>query len=169
MAKAGKIRIKIEDRATKSLEAVRLTLRSPKVTVEVQRGAEIMAHAVRQRAPVRTGALKKGVYTASALKNGKPGITRKHGRSSQVVVPDLRFPPRKGQVLVVSGAFYGRWVEEGRKKRAAVSEASAKSKRRSSGRVRKRPFFRPGIRASRSSAESYIRRRIERIIQESAK
>lgn len=68
MAKAGKIRIKVDDHATRVLKSVGLTLKSPEVTAEMQRGAEIMANAARQRAPVRTGALKKGVYTASQLR-----------------------------------------------------------------------------------------------------
>jgi hypothetical protein len=157
-SRRNKINIKIEDHATKALQGVALTLRSPQITQEMQRGAEIMAHAVKQRAPVRTGALKGGVYTASSLKDNRPTIMRK----STNVVQGLRYPPRKGQVLVVSGTYYGRWVESGRKKKAGSDGG------RSVGRMKRRPFFRPGIRAARPSAESYIRRRIERLIQEKA-
>lgn len=161
----NKIKIKIEDNATKTLEAVRLTLRSPEITQEVQRGAELMAAAARQRAPVRTGALRKGIYTASSLKNNRPSATRQVGSKDQELIPDLKYPPRKGQVLVVSGTFYGRWVEAGHKTR---KPAEGTTKGRGKGRTRRRPFFKPGIRAARSSAESFIRRRIERLIQERA-
>lgn len=169
MAKGGKIRIKIDDQSTKALEALRLTLRSPELTQEMQRGGEIMALAVRQRAPIRTGTLRKGVYTASSLRNNYVALTR-GGRKVNAPLP--RPPSKPGYVLVVSSVYYGMFVEKGRKPRAADPTRGVKHERRAvgkmAGRLRGRQFFRPAIRASRPTAESYIRRRIDRIIAEKA-
>lgn len=42
-----------------------LTLKSPEVVREIQRGAEVMAARARTRAPSDTGKLRRGIYTAS--------------------------------------------------------------------------------------------------------
>jgi len=169
MASGGKIRIKVDDQSTKALQALRLTLRSPELTEEMQRGGEIMAHAVRQRAPIRTGTLRKGVYTASSLRNNFAALSR-GGRKVNSPLP--RPPSKPGYVLVVSSVYYGMFVEKGRKPRAADPTRAKSHERRAvgkmGGRLRGRQFFRPAIRASRPTAESFIRRRIERIIREKA-
>lgn len=146
-----------------------LTLRSPQVTIEMQRGAEIMAESARRRAPVgATGLLRKGVYTASSVRNNYQQLTRRGG---QKVNSPLKFPPRRGQVVIVTSTFYGRWVERGRKRRDAMYGPGFEGKsheRRAVGlqgrRKRGRPFFRPGIKAAQPTAEAFVVRRLERLI-----
>lgn len=131
------------------LMRVGLTLRSPEVTAEVQRGADVIAARVKLRAPVATGALRAGIYTASALRSGFIPLSRR-GRP---INSPLRFPPRQGQVVLVSSVFYSAFVDRGR---------AATSKR---GRMRPRRFFRVGVQESRGIAESYIITRIKRLVE----
>lgn len=133
-----------------SLERVGLTLRSPEVTKEVQRGAEIMAVRARQRAPVDEGNLRRGIYTASALRDGFTPLSRR-GRA---INAGLRFPPRAGQVVLVSSVYYSQFVDRGRKR---------SSKR---GYMRARPFFRSAVRESRESAQNFILARLKRLIEQ---
>ena len=134
---------------SESLTRVGLTLRSPEVTAEVQRGADVIAARVKLRAPVATGALRAGIYTASALRSGFVPLSRR-GRP---INSPLRYPPRQGQVVLVSSVFYSAFVDRGR---------AATSKR---GRMRPRRFFRVGVQESRGIAESYIITRIQRLIE----
>lgn len=131
-----------------SLERAGLSLRSPEVTQEVQRGAEIMAVQARQRAPVDLSNLRRGIYTASALRSGYTPLTRR-GRS---INAGLRFPPRAGQVVLVSSVYYSGFVDRGRKR---------SSKR---GYMKARPFFRSAVRQSRESAQNFILARLKRLI-----
>lgn len=151
------------------LRAVGIAWRSPQVVVELQRGAEILAAGVRQRAPVgATGNLRRGVYTASKQKNNFQQLVRP--QSGRRVNEPLKFL-NSGTVLVVSSTYYALWVEKGRKARAADPTRGRKHERRAvglmGGRKRGRPFFRPGIRANRATAEAFIVRRLNRLVQQS--
>ena len=152
MARRNAVRIKID--GIKDVEgrlaAVGLTLRSPEVTREIQRGAEVMAARARSRAPSDTGKLRQGIYTASAERNGFVALTRRGNRINS----PLRFPPRRGQVVVVSSVFYGLFVERGRKRRKGV------------GRQRAQRFFRVGVKEAQPVASAYILRRLEKLVQE---
>ncbi|MCB0025261.1 MAG: HK97 gp10 family phage protein [Caldilinea sp.] len=152
MARRNAVRIKID--GIKDVEgrlaAVGLTLRSPEVTREIQRGAEVMAARARSRAPSDTGKLRQGIYTASTERNGFVALTRK----GQRINSPLRFPPRRGQVVVVSSVFYGLFVERGRKRRKGV------------GRQRAQRFFRVGVKEAQPVASAYILRRLEKLVQE---
>ena len=158
----------IED-AVKMLSRVDKSLRSPQVIVEIQRGADLMAASAQRKARRRTGGLAKGVYTASQVRYNKPVVTRQVGRHTQDIVQGLHDPPVLGQVLIVAGTFYGRWVEKGRKPRAADKDSAKAHERRGVGRTPRRPFFKPGIKEAQPSAEAFIKRRLERLIQEAAK
>ena len=152
MARRNAVRIKID--GIKDVEgrlaAVGLTLRSPEVTREIQRGAEVMAARARSRAPSDTGKLRQGIYTASTERHGFVALTRK----GQRINSPLRFPPRRGQVVVVSSVFYGLFVERGRKRRKGV------------GRQRAQRFFRVGVKEAQPVASAYILRRLEKLVQE---
>ena len=152
MARRNAVRIKIDgiQDVQGRLAAVGLTLRSPEVTREIQRGAEVMAARARSRAPSDTGKLRQGIYTASAERNGFVALTRRGNRINS----QLRFPPRRGQVVVVSSVFYGLFVERGRKRRKGV------------GRQRAQRFFRVGVKEAQPVASAYILRRLEKLVQE---
>ena len=152
MARRNAVRIKIDGikDVQGRLAAVGLTLRSPEVTREIQRGAEVMAARARSRAPSDTGKLRQGIYTASTERNGFVALTRK----GQRINSPLRFPPRRGQVVVVSSVFYGLFVERGRKRRKGV------------GRQRAQRFFRVGVKEAQPVASAYILRRLEKLVQE---
>ena len=136
----------LEDRLT----TVGLTLRSPAVTREVQRGADIMAARAKARAPSDLGNLRRGIYTASKERQGFVQLTRKGRRINS----GLRYPPRPGQVVLVSSIYYSLFVERGRKRN---------SKR---GYMRARPYFRSAVRESREVATAFILRRLEKLIEE---
>ena len=152
MARRNAVRIKIDgiQDVQGRLAAVGLTLRSPEVTREIQRGAEVMAARARSRAPSDTGKLRQGIYTASAERNGFVALTRRGNRINS----PLRFPPRRGQVVVVSSVFYGLFVERGRKRRKGV------------GRQRAQRFFRVGVKEAQPVASAFILRRLEKLLQE---
>ena len=82
MARRNAVRIKIDGikEIQGRLEKVGLTLRSPAVTREIQRGAEVMAARARARAPQDTGKLRQGIYTASTECNGFVALTRRGQR-----------------------------------------------------------------------------------------
>lgn len=136
-----------------------VTLKSPQVVKIMQGGAEIQAAAVRRLAPTgKTHNLQRGVYTTSQVKNNYMALTRRNGR--RVNAP-LRYPARKGQVLVVSSTYYGLFVERGRSPREADPTRAKPHERRAVGpqfssRKRGKPFFRPGIRQGTPAAERYI-------------
>ncbi len=152
MARRNAVRIKIDGikEIQGRLEKVGLTLRSPEVTREIQRGAEVMAARARARAPQDTGKLRQGIYTASTERNGFVALTRR----GQRINSPLRFPPRRGQVVVVSSVFYGLWVERGRKRRKGV------------GRQRAQRFFRVGVKEAQPVASAFIMRRLEKLIEQ---
>ncbi len=152
MARRNAVRIKIDGikEIEQKLTTVGLTLRSPAVTREIQRGAEVMAARARARAPQDTGKLRQGIYTASTERNGFVALTRK----GQRINSPLRFPPRRGQVVVVSSVFYGLWVERGRKRSKGV------------GRQRAQRFFRVAVREAQPVASAFIMRRLEKLIEE---
>lgn len=152
MARRNAVRIKIDgiQDVQQRLETVGLTLRSPQVTREIQRGAEVMAQRARSRAPSDTGKLRQGIYTASTERNGFVALTRR----GQRINSPLRFPPRRGQVVVVSSVFYGLWVERGRKRRKGV------------GRQKAQRFFRVGVKEAQPVASAFILRRLEKLVQE---
>jgi HK97 gp10 family phage protein len=131
------------------LEKVGLTLRSPEVTAEIQRGADIMAARAKARAPQDIGNLRAGIYTVSALRDGFRPLTRRGKRINS----GLRYPARPGQVLLVSSVFYSRFVEQGRSK---------KSKR---GYMRRRPYFKSAVNESRQIAQSFMLARIRKLIE----
>ena len=152
MARRNAVRIKIEgiQDVEKRLATVGLTLRSPAVTREIQRGADVMAARARARAPQDTGKLRQGIYTASTERNGFVALTRR----GQRINSPLRYPPRRGQVVVVSSVFYGLWVERGRKRRKGV------------GRQKAVRFFRVGVKEAQPVASAYILRRLEKLVEE---
>lgn len=163
--KRNLVAVAVRDDVSWRLKAVGLTLRSPQMTKELQRGAGILVAAVQRKAPVgATGNLRRGVYSASPLRNDFVQLMR---RGKKLNSP-LKRPPVRGQVLVVSSTYYTLWVEKGRKARTADATRSAKHERRAvglqGGRKRGRPFFYPAIKAARPSAEAFIARRIERLI-----
>lgn len=131
------------------LERIGLTLRSPEVTAEIQRGADLMAARARARAPVDLGNLRAGIYSASSLRDGFRQIMRRGRRINQ----GLRYPPRAGQVLLVSSVFYSRFVERGRKRTSKM------------GYVRSRPFFRGAVNDSRETAQAFMLMRIQKLIE----
>lgn len=151
MARRNAVRIKID--GIKDVEgrlaAVGLTLRSPEVTREIQRGADVMAQRARSRAPQDTGKLRQGIYTASTERNGFVALTRRGNRINS----PLRFPPRRGQVVVVSSVFYGLWVERGRKRRKGV------------GRQRAVRFFRVGVKEAQPVASAFILQRLQKLVE----
>lgn len=84
-------------------------------------------------------------------------------RGSRVNSP-LKYPPRRGQVLVVSSTFYARWVEKRRK------PGKSKNGRRTVGkqfatRKRGKPFFRPAVRAKKAEAERQIDQGLNQLIE----
>lgn len=150
------------------LTKVGQTIQSPEVVKIVQTGAEQMAGAAKRLA-VRgaTGNLQRGIYTASTLKNNFVALRRRNGR--RVNAP-LRYPARKGQVLVISSVYYGMFVEKGRTDRAADPRNRKPQLRRAvgpqfSGLKAGRPFFRPGIRQGKPGAERYIATSLEKLIR----
>jgi len=152
MARRNAVRIKIDgiQDVEKRLATVGLTLRSPAVTREIQRGADVMAARARARAPQDTGKLRQGIYTASTERNGFVALTRR----GQRINSPLRYPPRRGQVVVVSSVFYGLWVERGRKRRKGV------------GRQKAQRFFRVGVKEAQPVASAFILRRLEKLVEE---
>ncbi len=115
MARRNAVRVKFEGlkEVEQRLTAVGLTLKSPEVVREIQRGAEVMAARARTRAPSDTGKLRRGIYTASTESYRFSQLSRNGKRINS----PLRYPPRRGQVVVVSSVFYGLIVERGRKRR----------------------------------------------------
>ncbi len=158
MARRNAVRIKIDGLKDVQgrLEKVGLTLRSPEVTREIHRGADVMAARARARAPQDTGKLRMGIYTASTERNGFVQLRRP--RNNQRLNDPLKFPPRRGQVVVVSSVYYGLWVERGR--RGGIG----RDKRRF-GRQRSRRFFRVGIREAQPVASAFILRRLQKLIE----
>ena len=152
MARRNAVRIKIDGLkdVEAKLAAVGYTLRSPAVTREIQRGADVLAGRARARAPPDTGKLRQDIYTASTERNGFVALTRR----GQRINSPLRYPPRRGQVVVVSSVFYGLFVERGRKRRKGV------------GRQRAVRFFRVGVREAQPVASAFILRRLEKLIEE---
>ena len=151
MARRNAVRIKIDGLKDVQgrLAAVGLTLRSPEVTREIQRGADVMAARARSRAPQDTGKLRQGIYTASTERNGFVALTRRGNRINS----PLRFPPRRGQVVVVSSVFYGLFVERGRKRRKGV------------GRQRAVRFFRVGVKEAQPIASAFILQRLQKLVE----
>lgn len=131
------------------LEKIGLTLRSPEVTAEIQRGADLLAARAKAKAPVDTGNLRTGIYTASAQRDGFRALSRKGKR----INTGLRYPARPGQVLLVSSVFYSRFVERGRNK---------KSK---SGYMRARPYFKSAVNESKETATAFMLTRIRKLIE----
>jgi len=78
MARRNAVRIKIDgiQDVQQRLATVGLTLRSPAVTREIQRGAEVMAGRARARAPQDIGKLRRGIYTASSESYRFPQLSR---------------------------------------------------------------------------------------------
>ena len=152
MARRNAVRIKIDGikDVQGRLAAVGLTLRSPEVTREIQRGAEVMAARARTRAPSDTGKLRMGIYTASTESYRFSQLSRNGKRINS----PLRYPPRPGQVVVVSSVFYGLIVERGRKRRKGV------------GRQKAQRFFRVSIRDTQPIAMAFVLRRLEKLIDE---
>lgn len=152
MARRNAVRIKIDGikEIQGRLEKVGLTLRSPAVTREIQRGAEVMAARARARAPQDTGKLRQGIYTASTESYRFSQLSRNGRRINS----PLRYPPRPGQVVVVSSVFYGLFVERGRKRRKGV------------GRQRAQRFFRVGVKEAQPVASAFIMRRLEKLIEQ---
>lgn len=150
MARPTRIAITVQESVTRKLRGVSGALRSPAVEAILMQGAELMAEEARRRAPVRTGALRGGIYTMSPTRSNYKPVMGRRGRN---VVLQPRYPPKRGQVLVMSGTFYSGWVEYGRrrgKKRARLS---------------KRAFFRPGIRDARPRAEALIAARLAQLLE----
>ncbi len=152
MARRNAVRIKIDGikEIQGRLEKVGLTLRSPAVTREIQRGAEVMAARARARAPQDTGKLRQGIYTASTESYRFSQLSRNGRRINS----PLRYPPRPGQVVVVSSVFYGLFVERGRKRRKGV------------GRQRAQRFFRVGVKEAQPVASAFVLRRLEKLIEQ---
>lgn len=152
MARRNAVRIKIDGikEIQGRLEKVGLTLRSPAVTREIQRGAEVMAARARARAPQDTGKLRQGIYTASTESYRFSQLSRNGRRINS----PLRYPPRPGQVVVVSSVFYGLFVERGRKRRKGV------------GRQRAQRFFRVGVKEAQPVASVFVLRRLQKLIEE---
>ena len=152
MARRNAVRVKFEGlkEIEQRLASVGLTLRSPAVTREIQRGAEVMAARARARAPQDTGKLRQGIYTASTESYRFSQLSRNGKRINS----PLRYPPRPGQVVVVSSVFYGLIVERGRKRRKGV------------GRQKAQRFFRVSIRDTQPIAMAFVLRRLEKLIDE---
>ncbi len=166
-----RVRFKVQEDLSPRLKQVGLTMRSPQVSTIIQEGAEIIAKEARRRAPMGpTGNLRAGVYTASTLRNGFRLLVRRGGEK---VNSPLKYPPRRGQVLVVNSTFYSRWVEKGRQPRSKydVLRAGERQVKRTVGRQfatrkRGRPFFRPAVRAKKAEAEQLIVRQMDALIKE---
>ena len=152
MARRNAVRVKFEGlkEIEQRLASVGLTLRSPAVTREIQRGAEVMAARARTRAPSDTGKLRQGIYAASTESYRFSQLSRNGKRINS----PLRYPPRPGQVVVVSSVFYGLIVERGRKRRKGV------------GRQKAQRFFRVSIRDTQPIAMAFVLRRLEKLIDE---
>lgn len=165
-----RVKFKFQEDLTLRLKQVGLTIRSPQVSSIIQQGAEIIAEEARRRAPQgTTGNLRAGIYTASRVVNHYRQLTRRGGKK---VNSPLKYSPRRGQVLVVSSTFYGRWVEKGRQPRSKydVLRAGERQVKRNVGRqvaTRKRgkPFFRPAVRAKRAEAERHIHQALDQLIE----
>jgi hypothetical protein len=160
--------VKFSENVTTRLKQVTKGLHSPEVTKEVHHAATIIAAAVRRRARRGdTGTLQAGIYVTSQYRDDRPTIQRR-GRK---VIQGPKYPPAPGQALVVSGAFYSQWVERGRKARGAMHgpgfAEGPRRGRRAVGRQRARPFFNAGVREAKPLAESFLRRRLSRLIETS--
>jgi HK97 gp10 family phage protein len=131
------------------LEKIGLTLRSPEVTAEVQRGADIVAARAKVKAPQDKGNLRTGIYTVSALRDGFRPLTRYGNRLNS----GLRYPARPGQVLLVSSVYYSLFVERGR------------SKKGKGGYMRARPYFKVAVNESKETAQAFILARIRKLIE----
>ncbi len=168
---AVRVRLKLQEDLSPRLKQVGLTLRSPQVSSIIQEGAEVIAEEARRRAPLgATGNLRGGIYTASTLRSGFRQLTRRGGEK---VNSPLKYPPRPGQVLVISSTFYALWVEKGRKPRSKydVLRSGERAVKRTVGRqfaTRKRgkPFFQSAVRAKRAEAERLINGKLEKLIQD---
>ena len=164
MARRNAVRIKIDgiQDVQQRLTAVGLTLRSPEVVREIQRGADVMAARAKTRAPSDTGNLRRGIYTASTERNGFVELSRKGKRINS----PLRYPPRRGQVVIVSSVYYGLWVERGRKVRPGAFDDKGNRTSRGVGRQRAKRFFRVSIRETQPTAMAFILRRLEKLVEE---
>lgn len=168
MTKRARIAVKIEGIAEiqARLKNIGMTMQSREAIQIVQEGAEIIARRASERAPRgESGNLAAGVYTASRISNRFRQLVRP--RTGKRVNQALRYVT-VGTALIVNSVFYSRWVEKGRKPRAADPNARNKRLRRAvglmAGRKRGRPFFRPAIREKRPEAVRYILAGIERLI-----
>lgn len=159
-AKVGRIAVRVEENVTQKLKAVGLSLHSPEIVLEMQRGAELMAQGARAKAPYQSGLLRQGIYTMSLYKLNLPN-------NKQIQGP--RYLPRPNQVLIVSGTYYGKWVEYGRKGRKRDLTRARKASRSTVGRVKRHPFFRSGLTPLRPTAEAFIKRRIQTILERAAR
>lgn len=159
-AKVGRIAVRVEENVTDKLKAVGMSLHSPEIVLEMQRGAELMAQGARAKAPVQSGLLRQGIYTMSLYKLNLPA-------NKEIQGP--RYLPRTNQVLIVSGTYYGHWIEYGRKARGRDMTKARKASRATVGRIKRTPFFRSGISPLRPVAEAFIKRRIQTILERAAK
>lgn len=159
----GKISITVQNSVTKALEQTGRNLQSRRVANVLQAGAEILAGGARALAPRDTGALAQSIYTVSPVRDNYRAIMRRKRGSSANIMTRPSYPPREGQALVVVGAYYGRWVQYGRKARAANPEASRKRLRKTVGRQRRNPFFYKGVKRQRPAAETYVQNGIKAI------
>ena len=167
MAKRGYRRaVRVNFEGLKEIEqrltAVGLTVRSPEVVREIQRGADVMAARAKTRAPIDTGNLRRGIYTASTERNDFVELSRKGKRINS----PLRYPPRRGQVVIVSSVYYGLWVERGRKVRPGAFDDKGNRTSRGVGRQRAKRFFRVSIRETQPTAMAFVLRRLEKLVEQ---
>lgn len=155
----GRMSITVQNTVTKALEQTGRDLKSRRVTNVLHAGAEILAAGPRALAPRQTGVLAQSIYTVSPIRDNYRAIMKR--RQNVMVRP--KYPPREGQALVVVGAYYGIWVQYGRKARQANPDASRKRLRKTVGRTRRNPFFYRGMRAQRAQAETYVNEGIKAI------
>jgi hypothetical protein len=169
MARRRSISVKIEgvEEIRQKLKEVGVSPKSRKFSQLMHRGAEMLVESVQDKAPLgATGNLRAGVYAASSYRNDFRQLTRRGRRVNE----PLKYV-KTNTALVVSSTFYARWVEKGRKVRAADPNSGNKRLRRAVGpaklgRKRGRPFFRPGLRRRRAEVEAFLQRGMEQIAVE---
>lgn len=167
MARTWQMRIRVEDTASRALGNLERALRNSDVVDDALfAGAQIIANQVRARAPQgETGILRGGVYAISAKRNAAPPQrTRRKGRRTQRVYR-LRKRARAGQVYVVSAAFYGTFLERGRKARPGDPNAKQRRKRRGASAMTAKRWFSPAVTASRDTAARYVQQRLRAVAQ----
>jgi hypothetical protein len=146
-----RLQVTVEENVTQALSRTQTAIKSPTVARALVAGAKMIQQAVQAEAPTDTGSLQRGIYVASMFGDEyRPLVRAKTGRP---ITRPLKRQPSGNQALVHGAVFYGRFVQQGRKKGG---------KR---GYVRARPFFRRGVRRNRQAAAKLINNKLGEMLK----